>query len=51
MPKGKPWTVAEERKLQDLRTENLKVSEIAAANRKTEQAIMKKLQRMGMKII
>jgi len=51
MPKGKPWTVAEERKLQDLRTENLKVSEIAAAMGKTEQAIMKKLQRMGMKII
>jgi len=51
MPKGKPWTVAEERKLQDLRTENLKVSEIATVMGKSEQAIMKKLQRMGMKVI
>lgn len=51
MPKGKPWTVAEERKLQDLRTENLKVSEIAAVMGKSEQAIMKKLQRMGMKVV
>ncbi len=51
MPKGKPWTVAEERKLDDLRTENLKVSEIAAIMGKSEQAIMKKLQRMGLKVI
>ena len=51
MPKGKPWTVTEERKLQDLRSENLKVSEIAAVMGKSEQAIMKKLQRMGMKVV
>ncbi len=51
MPKGKPWTVAEERKLDDLRTENFKVSEIAVVMGKSEQAIMKKLQRMGLKVI
>jgi len=51
MPKGKPWTITEERKLEDLRTENLKVSEIAAVMGKSEQAIMKKLQRMGMKVV
>jgi bifunctional N-acetylglucosamine-1-phosphate-uridyltransferase/glucosamine-1-phosphate-acetyltransferase GlmU-like protein len=51
MPKGKPWTIGEERKLRELRSENLRVSEIAVVMGKSEQAILKKLQRMGLKVV
>ena len=51
MPKGKPWTISEERRLRELRSENLRVSEIAVAMGKSEQAILKKLQRMGLKVV
>jgi len=51
MPKGKPWTIEEEKQLENLRTEGRKVSEIAAEMGKSEQAVMKKLQRLGLKVV
>lgn len=51
MPKGKPWSVDEERRLRELRSEGLKVSEIAVAMGKSEEAVMKKLQRLGLKVV
>ncbi len=51
MPKGKPWTCEEEKQLRDLRERGCKVSEIAAAMGKSEEAVMKKLQRIGLKVV
>ena len=51
MPKGKPWTIEEEKQLKALRSEGRKVSEIAAEMGKSEQAVMKKLQRLGLKVV
>ena len=51
MPKGKPWSVDEERRLRELCSEGLKVSEIAVAMGKSEEAVMKKLQRLGLKVV
>ncbi len=51
MPKGKPWTCEEEKQLRDLREGGCKVSEIAVEMGKSEEAIMKKLQRMGLKVV
>jgi IS30 family transposase len=51
MPKGKPWTVEEERQLRRLREEGRSCREIASIMKKTEQAIMKKLQRSGLKVV
>jgi hypothetical protein len=51
VPKGKPWTREEEKQLRDLREQGCKVSEIAMAMGKSEEAIMKKLQRIGLKVV
>ena len=51
MPKGKPWTREEEKQLRDLREQGCKVSEIAPAMGKSEEAVMKKLQRLGLKVV
>lgn len=51
MTKGKPWTREEEKQLRDLRDQGCKVSEIAVAMGKSEEAIMKKLQRIGLKVV
>ena len=51
MPKGKPWTREEERQLRELRSQGCKVSEIAVVMGKSEEAVMKKLQRIGLKVV
>ena len=51
VPKGKPWTREEEMKLRELRSEGHKVSEIAVLMGKSEEAVMKKLQRLGLKVV
>ncbi len=51
VPKGKPWTHEEEKQLRELRSQGCKVSEIAVAMGKSEEAIMKKLQRIGLKVV
>jgi hypothetical protein len=51
MPKGKPWTREEEKQLLELRSEGRRVSEIAVVMGKSEQAVMKKLQRLGLKVV
>jgi hypothetical protein len=51
MPKGKPWTREEEKQLRELRERGCKVSEIAGAMGKSEEAVMKKLQRIGSKVV
>ncbi|MGE5532786.1 MAG: GcrA family cell cycle regulator [Bacillota bacterium] len=51
LPKGKPWTREEEKQLRDLREKGCKVSEIATAMGKSEEAVMKKLQRIGLKVV
>ena len=51
MPKGKPWTREEEKQLRDLREGGCKVSEIAEVMGKSDEAVMKKLQRIGLKVV
>jgi hypothetical protein len=51
VPKGKPWTFEEVKQLRDLRDQGSKVSEIAMAMGKSEEAVMKKLQRIGLKVV
>ena len=51
MPKGKPWTRDEEKQLRELRSQGCKISEIAVAMGKSEEAVMKKLQRIGLKVV
>ena len=47
MPKGKPWTVQEERKLRDLRVAGKTVAEIAILMGKSVESIRMKLKRLG----
>jgi hypothetical protein len=49
--KGKPWTAQEEKRLLELRSEGKLVADIAGLMGKSEQAIMKKLQRLGLKVV
>jgi hypothetical protein len=51
MPKGKPWTVEEERKLRKLREEGKTVAEIALRMKQTPDAIKQKLRRLGLKVV
>lgn len=51
MPKGKPWTVKEERQLRALRKEGKTVAEIAERMNKTAGAIKQKLRRCGLKVV
>ena len=51
MPKGKPWTVQEERKLRDLRADGRTVAEIATLMGKSVEAVRVKLKRLGFKVV
>ena len=51
MPKGKPWTVQEERQLKTLREEGKLVSQIATVLGKSEGSIKQKLMRLGLKVV
>jgi hypothetical protein len=51
MPKGKPWTVKEERQLRALREEGKTVAEIAGRINKTAGAIKQKLRRCGLEVV
>ncbi|MEM2147887.1 MAG: hypothetical protein QXJ94_04715 [Candidatus Bathyarchaeia archaeon] len=51
MPKGKPWTVEEERALKRLREEGKTVAEIATRLGKTPEAVKMKLSRLGLKVV
>ena len=51
MPKGKPWTVNEERLLRELRIDGKTVAEIALRMNKTPDAVKKKLGRLGLKVV
>ena len=51
MPKGVPWRKEEVDRLLDLRVEGKTVAEIAVRMRKSEQAVTKKLNRLGFKVV
>jgi len=51
MPKGVPWSRPEVDELLRLREEGNTVSEIAARMGRSEQAVMKKLTRLGLKVV
>ena len=51
MPKGKPWTVAEERQLRKLRENGKTVAEIAQLIDKSPDAVKQKLRRLGLKVV
>jgi hypothetical protein len=51
MPKGKPWSVADERKLRDLRVKGKTVAEIAAIFKLSSDAVKQKLRRLGLKVV
>ena len=51
MPKGKLWTVAEERQLRELRENGKTVAEIAQLIDKSPDAIKQKLRRLGLKVV
>jgi hypothetical protein len=51
VPKGKPWTKEETDLLLALRTEGVKVADIAAKMGKSEQAVIKKIDRLGLKVV
>jgi len=51
MPKGKPWNKEDVDELLALRREGATVSSIAAQLGKSEQAIQKKFQRLGLKVV
>ena len=51
MPKGKPWTKEQEKKLKELITEGKNLKEIAAALEKSEGAVKKKMGRLGLEVV
>jgi DNA-binding NarL/FixJ family response regulator len=51
MPKGKPWPVAQERQLIELRRNGKTVAEIAQLMNKSPDAIKQKLRRLGLKVV
>ena len=51
MPKGKPWTKEQERKLKELITEGKSLKEIAAALEKSKGAVKKKMDRLGLEVV
>jgi hypothetical protein len=51
VPKGKPWTVQDERELRRLREDGKTVSEIAARLNLSLDAVKQKLRRMGLKVV
>jgi hypothetical protein len=51
MPKGKPWTKEEEQQLRELVIRDLKAEDIAAKMGKSKDAVLKKIQRLGLKVV
>jgi hypothetical protein len=51
VPKGKPWTVQNERELRKLREDGKTVSQIAARMNLSEDAVKQKLRRLGLKVV
>ena len=51
MPKGKPWTITEERQLIKLRENGKTVAEIAQLIDKSPDAVKQKLRRLGLKVV
>jgi DNA repair ATPase RecN len=51
MPKGKPWTAEEENLLKKLIEVHEPLHTIAARFRKSQQAIIKKAQRLGLEVV
>ncbi len=51
MPKGKPWTVQDERELSRLRKDGKTVSQIAIKMGLSEDAVKQKLRRLGLKVV
>ena len=51
MPKGKPWPVAQDRKLIELRENGKTIAEIAELMNKSPDAIKQKLRRLGLKVV
>jgi len=51
VPKGKPWTVKDERELRRLREDSKTVAQIASKMNLTEDAVKQKLRRMGLKVV
>jgi hypothetical protein len=51
MPKGKPWTKEEEQQLKELVIKGLKAEDIATKMGKSKDAILKKIQRLGLKVV
>ena len=51
MPKGKPWTKEQERKLKELITEGKSLKEMAVALEKSKGAVKKKMDRLGLEVV
>ena len=51
MPKGKPWPVAQDRQLIELRRNGKTIAEIAQLMNKSPDAIKQKLRRLGLKVV
>jgi hypothetical protein len=51
MPKGKPWTLEEEKTLKDLVVKGYSAAQIAEVMGKSKEAILKKIQRLGLKVV
>ena len=51
MPKGKPWSHAQVKQLQELRNNGKTVAEIAQLMDKSSDAVKQKLRRLGLKVV
>jgi len=51
MPKGKPWTLEEEKTLKDLVVKGYSAAQITEVMGKSKEAILKKIQRLGLKVV
>jgi hypothetical protein len=51
MPKGKPWTLEEEKTLRNLVVKGYSAAQIAEVMGKSKEAILKKIQRLGLKVV
>jgi len=51
VPKGKPWSHAQVKQLQELRNNGKTVAEIAQLMDKSSDAVKQKLRRLGLKVV
>ena len=51
LPKGKPWSHAQVKQLQELRNNGKTVAEIAQLMDKSSDAVKQKLRRLGLKVV